>query len=414
MESMTIEIRHAGSDELADLVMPLLTVFGLVLSEDRIVRRNQTPEFDTRIAACDEGAIVGGMGSFSFDLTVPGAPGGAPGGVAVPTAGLTMVGVLPTHRRRGVLTGMMRRYLDDLRVRGCSLSALFASEGTIYGRFGYGMASVMADVAIERDRSAFVDRSPTPGRVRLVSEAEAARSFPRIWDQVRKETPGMLSRSDGWWRFRRLEEVEWMRNGRGLLQRALVEIDGQPAAYALYRHVPAADHVLPVGSLDVIEAVGASPQATRAIWRYLLDADLVSRVKASQLPIDHPLLFLIAEPRRLGMHVVDGLWVRLVDIGAALSARGYGEGGPLVLSVTDAFCPWNEGRYKIEGGAAGRTDEAPDLALDVEALGAAYLGAFSFTQLAGAGRVVALREGALHRADALFRSTRAPWCPEIF
>jgi predicted acetyltransferase len=407
---MTIEIRPAGREELPELVMPVLTAFGLQPSEDRIARRLGTPEFDTLIGAYDEGATVGGMGSYSFDMTVPGADGGVP----VPTAGLTMVGVLPTHRRRGVLTGMMRRYLDDLRRRGLALSALFASEGPIYGRFGYGVASLRVDVSIERDRSHFLDRSPTRGRIRLIGETEAASAFPSIWDQVRKERPGMLSRSAGWFRFRRIEDPEWARSGRGLLQRALLEIDGRPAAYALYRHAPAADPLSPIGSLDVIEAIGASPEASRAIWRYLLDIDVVSHIKAHLLPIDHPLLFLTAEPRRLGMCVSDGLWVRLVDVEAALSARRLGAGGPLVLSVKDAFCPWNEGCYKIGGGAARRTDGAADIELDVEALGAAYLGAFPFTQLAEAGRVIELREGALRRADALFRGTRAPWCPEMF
>jgi predicted acetyltransferase len=272
----------------------------------------------------------------------------------------------------------------------------------------------MVDVSIERDRSAFVGGRAAPGRVRLVDEDTAARAFPPIWDHVRRDTPGMLSRSAGWWRLRRLQDPDWLRGERGPLQRALLEIDGQPAAYALYRHVSAHDHMNPIGELHVAEALGASPQATRAIWRYLLDIDVVSHIKAHMLPIDHPLLLLAAEPRRLSMRVADGLYVRLVDVAAALSARSHGAAGPLVLAVSDAFCPWNEGRYLIEGGAARRTDAAPDLALDAEALGAAYLGAFPFTQLAEAGRVTELREGALRRADALFRATRAPCCPELF
>lgn len=399
-----------GPDALADVVLPIFTTFGLVPSEDRAMRRRDTPEFDAMLGAYDDGAPIGGLGSFTFELTVPSPDGGKP----VETAGTTMVGVLPTHRRRGVLRGLMRRYLDDVHQRGQVLSALFASEAPIYSRFGYGMASVMADVSIERDRSAFVGSASPPGRVRLVGQEEAERAFPPIWDKVRRCTPGMLSRSAGWWRRRRLDEIDWQRGGRGLLQRALLEIDGQPAAYALYRHVSGFDEPIPFGAVHVVEALGASPPATRAIWRYLLDIDMVHRIKAQMLPIDHPLLFLIAEPRRLWMHLSDGLWVRLVDVAAALSARGFEAAEPLVLAVSDAFCPWNEGRYVIKDGAAQRSDATPDVALDVEALGAAYLGAFSFTQLAEANRVTELREGALRRADALFRATRAPWCPEQF
>jgi predicted acetyltransferase len=141
----------------------------------------------------------------------------------------------------------------------------------------------------------------------------------------------------------------------------------------------------------------------------------VRTIRAGLLPIDHPLLHLLAEPSRLGMRLIDALWIRLVDVAAALSQRGWeAEGPPLVIGVNDAFCPWNQGSFRLAGGKAERTDAAPDLTLDVDALGSAYLGGFGFTRLADAGRAVEHTRGALLRADALFRSARAPWCPEIF
>ena len=165
---------------------------------------------------------------------------------------------------------------------------------------------------------------------------------------------------------------------------------------------------------DSTEALADSPAATRALWRYLLDLDIATAVKATLLPVDHPLLFLVTEPRRLNLRLGDSLWLRIVDVARALSRRSYGPGGALVLEIKDAFCPWNTGRYRLVDGAAERTEAAPDLTLAADTLGAAYMGAFGFTQLAQAGRVVEHRPGALREADLLFLGERAPWIPEVF
>jgi predicted acetyltransferase len=164
----------------------------------------------------------------------------------------------------------------------------------------------------------------------------------------------------------------------------------------------------------VIEAMGASPEATRAIWRYLFDIDWLAHVKASLLPLDHPLLLMMAEPRRLGFRLRDGLWVRLLDVKAALSARSYRAQGSLVIEVTDEFCPWNAGRWKIGSDRVERTDEAPSLCCDISAFGSVYLGGFTWTQLARALRVNELVFGAIAFADTIFQTPTAPWCPEIF
>ena len=404
---MAIAIRPVPPERAAEFLVPLSTAFGSAPAPERADRIRAIPELEVRLGAYDGDAIVGSAGSYTFDLTVP-------GGVAVETAGLTMVAVLPTHRRRGILRELMRSHLDQARQRGQAVAALFASEGPIYGRFGYGMASLGGAIEVPRHRATFARPADPGGPVRLVSEAEAVATFPSIWERVRLERPGMLSRSEGWWRVRRTSDPEWLRAGRPPLQRALLEIDGRPAAYALYRFSEPFGQIDKDLALDVVEAIGDTPAATRGIWRYLLDVDLIACVRARQLPLDHPLLFLLAEPRALQMHVDHGLWVRLVDVEAALSRRGYTEGEPVVIEVGDAFCPWNAGRYRLAGGAAERTAADPDLALDVDALGAVYLGGFGFTALSQAGRVVELRPGALRRADALFRGDRAPWCPEIF
>jgi len=160
--------------------------------------------------------------------------------------------------------------------------------------------------------------------------------------------------------------------------------------------------------------VAADLDAEAELWRYLCDIEWVGTINAWMLPLDHPLFFLLAEPRRMRFRVGDGLWVRLVDVGAALSARSYAADGAVVFEIEDAFCPWNAGRWKLEGGEAKRTRAAADLRCDVTALGSVYLGGFTFRQLVRSGRVEELRPGAAARADGLFHTDRAPWCPENF
>jgi predicted acetyltransferase len=224
----------------------------------------------------------------------------------------------------------------------------------------------------------------------------------------------MFVRTPEWWRSRRLADPEWGREGGGEMVRALLELDGRPAGYALYRLHFSMERGIPNGFTSVIEAVGDSPHATRELWRFLLDIDWMERVRAGLLPLDHELFLLLREPRRLTFNQRDGLWVRLVDLEAALNARSYKAGEPVVLEVADDFCPWNAGTWELGADGASRSSQSPELRLDVSALGSAYLGGFTFGQLARAGRIEELAEGALNRADSLFRTDRYPWCPEIF
>jgi predicted acetyltransferase len=224
----------------------------------------------------------------------------------------------------------------------------------------------------------------------------------------------MLRRSREWWEVRRLYDAEWSRRGAGPLNRVVLEVDGEPQAYALYRIKFTWEGGVNASSVRVVEAIGATPEATAGIWRFLLDIDWMATITAGQLPVDHPLFHLLAEPGRMGFRIADALWCRLVDVEAALAARGYAAPGEVVLELTDAFCPWNEGHWLVGAHGAEGTESPGELALDVAALASVYLGGFTFGQLAAAGRVQELEPGAIARADALFRSARAPWCPEIF
>jgi predicted acetyltransferase len=202
--------------------------------------------------------------------------------------------------------------------------------------------------------------------------------------------------------------------GAGPLNRALLELDGKPLGYALYRIADSEEDDGWQRKLRVVEAIGVDPVATREVWRFLLEVDWLEEIRAWLLPTDHPLIHLVARPDYLRLRADTGLWTRLVDVGAALSARSYARDGRVTFEVSDAFCTWNAGAWTLADGVAKRSRRAADLRLDVTSLGATFLGGFSFTQLARAGLVEELRRGGLARADALFATDRQPWCPEIF
>lgn len=401
---MELEIRSIRPDEFADYVRTLEGAFSATVSDADVEDERIVAEYDRQLAAFDDGLIVGGSSVATLAMSVP-------GGRTVPAGGIKQVGVLPSHRRRGINTSLMRLQLDDIHGRGEALAILHASEADIYRRFGFGQASFFGDLDVETTRSAFLSPHRPEGRVRLLPREEALPRMRRVYDAVASSRPGMISIDDRWlsWRFADLhrQALPWFY--------AVHETDaGDPDAYAVYE----VKHTWPVETpkleLHVEELMATTPQGYADIWRYVFDVDLVSRVTAGKRPADDALLWLMAEPRRLRFSFSDALYARLVDVPAALEARGYAEDGAVVIEVRDTFCPWNEGTFTltITGGAAScsRTDAPPDLACDVNELAATYLGGSTFAQLASAGRVDERAIGALARADAMFRSEPAPWC----
>jgi len=404
-----MEIRTVTNvEELRDAAGAMVHYFGREKPDEAWAERwLKTFELERMHAALDGATIVGGAGAFTFRMTVP-------GGAMLPTAGVTVVAVLPTHRRRGILTSMMRAQLDDVHERGEPLAALWASEETIYGRYGYGLASLSLEFEIARIHGAFRPGLEQVGGVRLVDAAEAAKLLPAVYDAVQRATPGMYERAAAWWEQRMLIDLPEFRFGAGPKLNAVLEVDGVAQAYAIYRLNVSFGNLGPETKVQTQEVIGMTSAATASIWRYLLDVDWTQTVAARLLAVDHPLLLLLARLNMSRPTISDGLWVRLVDVGAALSGRSYAGDGSVVLEVRDEFCDWNAGRWCLESGEAVRTDADADLALDAADLGSVYLGGFTFRELSRAGRVEELREGGLARADELFRTDVAPWCPEIF
>jgi predicted acetyltransferase len=394
----------ANGEEYAAAVYGIGQYFGPPPDDVRVGRFSQVLPFERMHGAWEDGQIVGGAGAFPFELSVP-------GGV-LPCGGVTVVGVYPTHRRRGALRAMMDVQRRDIHERGEPVAALWASEETIYGRFGYGLAAWSGEVHLPREWNAYARPFERRGQTRFVTPEEAATLFPPIWTALMERRPGVFQRTKAWWELRTLRMPdEEAANPRRF---ALLEIDGAPQGYAIYRQFPSWSEGSSTARLEVTEVIGATPQADAEMWRFVLDIDWYATLETSLLPLDHPLLLLLANPRRMKMRVGDALWVRLVDVGVALSGRSYSADGAIVFDVRDAVCPWNEGRWKLEGGAAARTDEDADIALDVDALGSAYLGGVAFHELAASGRADELTPGALGRADAMFSWRPLPWCPEIF
>jgi predicted acetyltransferase len=401
---VNIELARPGEIHLA--IQPISHYFGRGPDEERGRNLERVLPAERVHVMREDGQVVGSTGAYAFELTVPGPR-------VVPTAGIVAVGVLPTHRRRGILTQLMKTQLEAIRDRGEPLAYLWASEDVIYGRYGYGIASFSGQIEIPRDRAQFAPFE-SRGRIRLLEPEEAYPAMSEIYERVAAETPGMFRRTKEWWDVRLLPDHEHHRQGGGILTRALLELDGRPEGYAVYRLHFSSDTGIPSGFVSAVEVVGATPDAVRDLWRYIFDIDWMATVKAALLPLDHPLFFLLREPRRMEFRIRDGTWLRIVDAGAALSARGYATDGEVVFDVQDEFCPWNEGRWKLAGGKAERTQEDAGIRLPVTALGSTYLGGFTFAELARAGRVEELTPGALARADAMFRADRLPWCPEIF
>ncbi|MGW7416819.1 GNAT family N-acetyltransferase [Streptomyces sp. NPDC054863] len=383
---------------------------------ERMLWRDLT-EFDRSVGVWEGDSCVGTAGAFSFRMTVP-------GGASLPVAGVTMVSVAATHRRRGILTAMMRQQLDDVRARGEAVAVLTASEPVIYGRFGYGVGTFEMRGRIDTSRVRIaVPEGTDDVRLRYapVTDEAVRKTCEEIYARAVETRPGMLARQPGWERVPLLDP-EKNRDGATALQCVLAsDADGRVLGFARFRVKPQWSAAGADGTvvLEDLEAVGPrAPQAYAALWRFLCEIDLTSSLLARNRPSDDAWLHLVTDIRRSAVTLRDSLHVRLVDVGAALEARTYRSPVDVVFEVQDAFCPWNEGRWRLTGDAKGavcaRTADPADIALSVRELGAVYLGGVPLAGLAAAGRVRELREGAVAEASMAFGSDVAPWLAHGF
>jgi predicted acetyltransferase len=372
-----------------------------------------TFEFDRSGAAFDGDQIVGTSCAYTFQLSVPGG--------SVPTAGISAVSVLPTYRRRGIMSAMMRYQLADSADRGEPVAALFASEPEIYGRFGFGCASEHLRLTIRRGDGRLIPPAlgtAEPPRLRVAEPGKLHGELGAVYEAVRAATPGLPERDERWWRAA-TADPEFGREGASPKMCLIAEDDSGPRGYALYSVKPNWDDGIPDGQLRLHELMTTDPQTTAAIWTDLLTRDLVGEVTAWLRPVDDTVLQLLAGRRRARASLSDGLWIRLIDVPAALGQRSYARDLDIVIEVIDELLPGNAGRWHLQAAGSGqvaceRTSGAADVILPVQALGAAYLGGTRLGALAAAGQIAQERPGAVAMLSAAMVWDPAPWCPMIF
>lgn len=400
------ELRPVTAEEVPAFTSVDLAAFGERPSDPARLELEWTSlELDRTLAAFDGDEIVGTGRLFSFELTMP-------GGRLLPAAAVSWIAVLPTHRRRGILSAIKQCQLDDAAERGEPLAMLYASEGGIYRRFGYGIATSSMSITVDTRHSAFLQ--PVPGgRVRLVEEDEARKLLPEIFDRVRRAQPGAVQRVDAWWP----DQFFWHEHDeRGTRFYCVCESpEGRLDGYAAYRTEMRWDNGAQ-GTVHVRDLVTLTPAARAVLWRYLLDVDLTEKLSAWVVPLDEPLRWLLAESRRMRVtRLGESLWLRVLDAPAALTARTYRVPGRVVFDVRDGFRPDGgaAGRFELDGGPDGadarRTNREPDLVLAVPELGAILLGGVRPSTLARAGLVDERTPGSLARADAMLAVEPLPF-----
>jgi predicted acetyltransferase len=426
----TIDYRPLAPQEFGAFADNLDLAFHEISTEAVRARWRGLTDLDRSVAAFDGELLVGTSAAYAQRLSIPGGE--------LACAGVTMVTVRPTHRRRGILTGMMEGLFEQAERAGEPVAALWAAEGGIYERFGYGVASRRQRFTLPGGGSAprppFA-RAGTGADAAGASAAPAAPAFAielrplngaaplldPLWERMRTRRPGIPARTREWWTLRILADFEEERYGALPKLLALAcDGDGVPQGYAIYRPRGTGPHSDP--TLEVLELIAPDPEAEAALWGFLGSIDLVARVDAFDRPLDDPLPYRCADFRQpwpAEPAWPDALWLRLLDLPAALEARAWQNSLDLTFEVADARLPRNAGRWRLlvsgDGAArCARADGAPDLACDVSALGAAYLGGTTVTVLADAGRVRELTPGALDRLDAALRVPRLPWTPEFF
>ena len=401
-----LTIRPVTQEEFPRWATATEAAFYEEVPDDRLERWRRVTELERSLGVFDGDRIVGGSLLFRLSLTVPGGE--------IPMGGLTAVGVLPTHRRRGLLSALVQRHFADLREWGEPLSGLYAAEFPIYGRYGYGSAAPEMYWTIDRAETGFRPDVALEEGVELVDADVARRDFPAIFDAVRAGRPGMPNMTAAGWQ-NWLEDPASGRDGFSAKYFARLGDRG----YVIYRaNTGDWEHGLPRGTLKVLEHMAVDATAAATLWRYVFDHDLIGTFKLVRRPTDDILPLLLNNPRALVGWQYDGMWLRPIDIAAALSARTYSTDGGVTIGVVDRRLPDNTGSWSLEGGRDGascrRTDAQPDLRVDVADLGGAYLGHLKFSRLVRAGQAEEATPGAAARADLMFTTDPAPWCHQEF
>jgi predicted acetyltransferase len=410
MAAAGFEIRRVREEELpAMLDVGMLAFHERPQPDDERERLFRFLRSTHRYGAYDAGDLVGCAAALDFEVSIPGG--------SLPCAGLTWVAVLPTHRRRGALTALMDALLADA-ARAGPLAALWASEGAIYGRYGFGVATFAQGFEFDARAPLVLRVEPDPRPLRLIELDAAPGVLASTHARERTRRAGLMTRSPEYWREVVLHTGPEHAD-LGLTEARVVVLGDRanPAGYAIYRvrgQQELGDDDTP-GRVDVAEVVADTPAVAAALWRYLASIDLIESVRAENRPADDPPILLAADA--YGVRLKErwpAAWLRILDVPAALAARSWATDVAMSVAVRDDRFPANAGTWRIVPGACDWTDAAPDLELDVRDLGSAYLGGVPLGALHAAGLVLEHTTGAVAALDAALRTPLAPFTPDDF
>lgn len=407
-----IEIRPLRTEDLEAYAVALSGPFGFDLPEEAdersvlLDRMNRLFEPERARCAFDDGRIVGTLGVFSFQMTVPAS--------TVPVAGTTQVTVAVTHRRQGLLNQMMRSHLEEAVEHGDLAAALWASDSAIYGRFGFGMAAWGTEIEIDRRHTDLHRLAAEPAPVEIVDVGDLRQPAIEVYDRVRMQTPGVMSHSEGWWN-RIFADPSWGRDGASKARYGLVTENGQPTGWTKYRLKDVEGDGHPAQDVIVVQLYATSPGAWAGLWNHVMSHDFGHTIRAVRRPLDDPIHSLLRGVRRAKTSVMDSLWVRILDVPGMLESRTYSTAGSVGIAVQDPL-GFTTGTYRLEtdgpSATVSRSGDA-DIEMDLEDLGALSLGGRSAVEMAMAGRISGLPAD-VERIDTLFRGSRAPWSPVVF
>ena len=377
------------------------------------------------VCALDGTQMIGVSYVFEHQIRIP--------GTTVSSAGLAGVGVMPTHRRKGALNGMMRKIIDDAKERGDVLATLWASEASIYGRYGFSIGAFHDSFTLHRAYSALNSDLDQKGHVDFI-EISAAKDFlPIVHDKVFHVRNGVIRRDEYLWDL-------WVKKFQNFKPKDKIFLvgyscQGEIEGYALYflesrglqnpgsepRYIggllessdPEEEH-----RMNILELMSTNDEAYLALWKFLLGVDRVNSYRASKRPIDDPFIWLLKHPDMMRKSLTSMHWVRIVDVVSALASRKYSTEDNLVIQIYDGFCPWNQLRILLEAGNDGSnvsiSSRFPDISLSTQEIASIFLGGAKLRTLAINGRVQENKSGAIQRLDAMFATSQPPWCPEGF
>jgi predicted acetyltransferase len=403
---MHVELRPFAEPELDAVVQVTALAFGQAPLPPGTPLGFAASELDRSRVATVDGEIVASGRNYSFALTLP-------GGAVVPAAGVSWIAVVPTFRRRGVLRRMMAELDADALAHGEAVSILTASEGGIYERFGYGIATWRMNFSLAHAHAALAVAADDDGRMRYIDRADALRRFPPIYARACTQRAGMVSRPDPWW-----EEsfAQFLPADKASFFVVHTDPDGVDDGFLAFEVAGDFEHGTHRTTLHVVDLITTTRSARAALWQFACSVDLVETISGARFPVDEPLRFLLADPRRLRVHALfDHLWLKVLDVERALEARRYSASDEVVIEVHDGDAV---SRYRLDGGPEGATcrpsSAEPDLVLGIAQLGSIYLGGTRVEQYVAAGLALEVTPRAAARTDALFASYPAPASPTWF